>query len=66
MTMKQSINPNFVKNIGQELKKVDWPSRREALQLCGIVVIISLLLGAYIGVFDYIFASLLQKILNLK
>jgi len=64
--MKKTINPNFAQNITQELKKVDWPSSREALQLSGIVVIISLLLGAYIGFFDFIFANLLQAILRLN
>lgn len=64
--MKKTLNVNWAQNIGQELKKVDWPSRKEALQLSAIVVIISLLLGVYIGLFDYLFASLLQLILKLR
>lgn len=60
------VNTNWAQNLGQELKKVDWPSRKEALQLSAVVVIISLLLGVYIGIFDFLFAKLLQLILNLK
>jgi len=64
--MKKMVNTNWAQNLGQELKKVDWPSRKEALQLSAVVVIISLLLGVYIGIFDFLFAKLLQLILNLK
>jgi len=64
--MKNTVNTNWAQNLGQELKKVDWPSRKEALQLSAVVVIISLLLGVYIGIFDFLFAKLLQLILNLK
>ena len=64
--MNKNFPTNWAKNLGQELKKVDWPSRKEALQLSLIVVIISVLLGLYIGVFDFIFAKLLQLVLNLQ
>jgi len=57
-------NLNWAEGFRQELAKVTWPSRREALQLTGVVVIISTLLGVYIGVFDYIFAAILKLILN--
>ena len=63
--MKKTFNTNWAQNIGQELKKVDWPSRKDALQLSGIVVIISLLLGIYIGFFDCVFAKLLQLAISL-
>jgi len=64
--MNKSVNTSWVQNIGQELKKVDWPSRKDALQLSMIVVIISFLLGVYIGLFDFLFASSLQLILKLR
>jgi preprotein translocase SecE subunit len=57
-------NLNWAEGFRQELSKVSWPSRRDALQLTLIVVIISTLLGVYIGVFDYIFAAILKLILN--
>lgn len=66
MKKNQNLNTNWIAGIGQELKKVDWPSRSEALQLTGIVVIISILLGIYIGAFDYLFAFLLQLVLKTR
>lgn len=60
------MNTSWIQGINQELKKVDWPKRTDALQLTLVVVIISFLLGIYIGVFDYLFANILQLILKLK
>ncbi len=62
--MNKNVSFNWARNITQELKKVDWPSRKEALQLSAIVVIISILLGIYIGFFDLIFAKLLQLVIS--
>jgi preprotein translocase subunit SecE len=64
--MKDKINPNIFKNIKEELQKVEWPSKQEALHLTLVVVIISTLLGLYIGLFDYIFAQGLKILLSLK
>ena len=64
--MEKKINPNIFTNIGEELRKVEWPKRQQALHLTFVVVIISFLLGAYIGVFDLIFAKGLNIILNFK
>ncbi|MBI2935581.1 MAG: preprotein translocase subunit SecE, partial [Chloroflexi bacterium] len=38
-----------------ELRKVDWPSRQEALRLTWIVIAISLLIGLLLGLIDFIF-----------
>lgn len=64
--MVQKIDPNVFSGIRQELNKVDWPSRKEALHLTLVVVIISFLLAAYIGILDSLFAQLLKVIVNLK
>ncbi|MCR4329211.1 MAG: preprotein translocase subunit SecE [Candidatus Roizmanbacteria bacterium] len=62
----KAINPNIFKGIISELKKVTWPSRKETLHLSLVVVIISVLLGFYIGFFDYIFAKLVAFLISLK
>jgi len=58
------VSLSWAEGFRQELAKITWPSRREALQLTLIVVIISTLLGIYIGVFDYIFAAILKLVLK--
>lgn len=64
--MKKAINPAVFEGVVSELKKVSWPSRKEALQLTALVVILSLLIGAYIGGLDFIFTNILSLALNLK
>lgn len=35
-----------------ELRKVSWPTRREALQLTGLVIVVMLIVGAILGLTD--------------
>jgi preprotein translocase subunit SecE len=41
-----------------ELRKVVWPSREEALRLTYVVIAISLVMGAVLGVADLVLNSL--------
>ena len=45
-----------------ELRKVVWLSRREALYLTLLVVLLSVVLGIILGAFDYGFARLAQAV----
>ena len=45
-----------------ELRHVNWPTRQEAIRLTGFVIGLSFALAAFLGTFDYIFASLLKVI----
>lgn len=46
---------NFVREVIGELKKVTWPTRAETLKLTVVVIAISVIVGAYIGVLDTTF-----------
>jgi len=48
----------FVKEVIAELKKTTWPTRQETIKLTVIVIAISVLVGAFIGVLDTIFLRL--------
>jgi len=51
---KKKTNPvqlYFRETIG-ELKKVSWPTRREALQLTGLVIVVMFVVGIILGVTD--------------
>lgn len=63
---KGQINPSMFRGIAEEIKKVEWPSRKDALHLTTVVVIISILVGAYTGILDIALAKLLQVALSLK
>jgi preprotein translocase subunit SecE len=43
----------FVKEVRQELTKVAWPSKYELRDSTIVVIVLSILLAAFIGVVDY-------------
>lgn len=52
--------PNFIKRYFSEtvgeLRKVTWPTRREAINLTIIVLAVTLTVGLYLGVMDHLFS----------
>lgn len=43
-----------------ELRKVSWPTRQETVRLTMVVVLISLIIGLYVGIIDVFLARLLE------
>lgn len=54
----------FFREIYDELKKVVWPTRAEIVRLTGVVILISVIMGLYIGGLDYIFTQAIQAIIK--
>ncbi|MFH1473221.1 MAG: preprotein translocase subunit SecE [bacterium] len=52
---------NYIRDTKGELKHVSWPTRRQSIAFTIIVIIISILSAAYLGIFDYLFSQILQK-----
>lgn len=50
-----STPAGFIKEVIEELKKVTWPTRDETIKLTVVVVIISVIVGAFIGGLDWVF-----------
>lgn len=46
---------NFLKQVYAEMAKVTWPSRDKTILYSIIVVLVSLFVAYYLGLFDYIF-----------
>jgi len=55
---------NFFGEVRLELEKVTWPSRNEVIKLTLTVFLVSGILGAYVGGLDYLFTTLLTKIVT--
>jgi len=49
-----------------ELKKVVWPTRQEALNLTGIVLVVIFVMAATLGLFDYLFAKLFELLISIR
>jgi preprotein translocase SecE subunit len=54
----------LVYEIISELKKVVWLSRREALYLSMLVILLAIVIGIILGAFDYGFSRLAQFIVG--
>jgi len=54
----------FLKEVGDELKKVVWPTRDEVIRLTAVVIIVSLIVGVYLGVIDLILTKILALVVK--
>ena len=53
----------FLVAVWAELKRVQWPDRKQLTQLTGVVLFFVVIVGAYLGGLDAIFSKLIQAIL---
>ena len=51
---------DYLKSTKAELRHVNWPTRREAVVFTLIVIVISIVVGAYLGVLDFVFTSIIK------
>ncbi len=49
----------------QELRHVNWPTRREAVRLTLIVIGMSVVLAAFLGGLDLLFSSIIKNVIVL-
>lgn len=54
----------FFREVRAELKKVNWPDRKELVSSTIIVVISVIVIAAFIGVVDLVFSGLLGYVLK--
>lgn len=54
----------FFKEVRVELGKVTWPSRDELIGSTIIVIVLSLIMSAYIGLLDFLLSSLFGRIIR--
>ncbi len=49
----------------EELRKVTWPSQQEVILYSSLVIIISVVMAAYLGLLDWIFTLGLEELVKL-
>ena len=54
----------YVTESWAELRKVAWPTRRTVVNLTGIVIAVSILVGAYIGILDFLVLLGMNRLLT--
>jgi len=60
--MKKLIK--YIKDSIIEMKKVTWPSRKEALNYTVLIVIITIAVAIFLGGLDFIFSKILEIVVN--
>jgi preprotein translocase subunit SecE len=53
----------FMRETIGELRKVNWPTRQEAIRLTQIVVLVIFLMAAILGGLDYLYSKLFEWII---
>lgn len=54
----------FLSEVYTELRKVTWPTRQEIVRLTATVILVSVIVGVFIGGLDFVFTSLLQAVVK--
>jgi preprotein translocase subunit SecE len=52
----------FLREVRQELKKVDWPTRQELIAYTIVVLVSVIVLTSFVFVLDYIFSKFVLKV----
>jgi len=55
---------HFVRDVWDEMHKVNWTSRAQLWQTTKVVIIGTLLMAAYLYIADYLFAAVLTRFLD--
>ncbi len=53
----------FIRETVAELRKVVWPTRKQATNLTVIIIIVALFVGLILGLIDFGFAGLVNEVL---
>ena len=60
-----AFNPlTYVRESQAELGKVVWPTRNETIRLTVIVVVVSLIIGAYVAGLDALFTKIAERFIK--
>jgi preprotein translocase subunit SecE len=62
MAQKPQVAPTFIVDTIAELRKVTWPSREQTIRLTLVVIVLSLIMGVYLGIIDVLFAKVLEML----
>lgn len=54
---------NYFKDVRSEMRHVSWPTRRQAAVYTVVVVAISLVTSLYLGLWDYLFTTIIKNII---
>ncbi len=54
----------YLTEVRQELQRVSWPTREQTVQKTVLVIAVSIAVGLYIGVLDFLFTRLMTTFIK--
>jgi preprotein translocase subunit SecE len=54
----------WARDVRSELRKVVWPTREQALKLTAVVVVLSVIVGFFLGIVDAVFSAFITWLLQ--
>lgn len=55
---------NFFREVKGEMSHMNWPTKKQTTAYTILVVIISIALAAYVGLFDHLFTLGIEQLIN--
>jgi preprotein translocase subunit SecE len=53
----------FLRQVRDELNQVTWPTKDQTVRLSTLVIIVTIIIGIYLGTLDYLFTQLMGLII---
>jgi len=63
--MKDNALVKYFRDSFQELQKVTWPTRNQAIKITAIVLGFTLVFAAFLGIVDFLFGTGYKFLINL-
>jgi len=63
LTKRRVVTPSYFKNSVSEVRKVEWPSRRQALSLSLAVIVFSVVIAIFVQILDYGLGKLFNEVI---
>lgn len=53
---------NFLREVNGEMKHMNWPTKKQTMTYTILVLVVSLFVAAYVGVFDHLFTLGIEQL----
>ena len=55
---------NFFREVKGEMKHMSWPTKKQTIAYTALVILVSVVVALYVGLFDHIFTLGVEKLIN--
>ncbi|NCS99246.1 preprotein translocase subunit SecE [Candidatus Parcubacteria bacterium] len=54
---------DYIKDTKGEMKHVSWPTKKQTMTYTILIIVVSIAVAAYLGLFDEIFSNIINRLL---